>query len=51
MGAATPAAKPVRRYDTGGLNLEIAPTGGRCWRHTYRFDGKRKLLSGGVQIQ
>ena len=36
--------KPKRLYDSGGLYLEISPTGGRWWR----FAGKRKLLSLGV---
>jgi hypothetical protein len=38
---AKPGAKPVRLYDSGGLYLEIAPSGGRWWRFAYRFDGKR----------
>lgn len=45
---AKPAQKPVRLYDSGGLYLEIAPTGGRWWRFAYRFLGKRKLISLGV---
>jgi hypothetical protein len=40
--------KPKRLYDSGGLYLEISPTGGRWWRFAYRFAGKRKLLSLGV---
>ncbi len=45
---AKPGAKPVRLYDSGGLYLEIAPTGSRWWRFAYRFGGKRKLISLGV---
>ncbi|MSQ52954.1 MAG: DUF4102 domain-containing protein, partial [Betaproteobacteria bacterium] len=45
---AKPAQKPVRLYDSGGLYLEIAPSGGRWWRFAYRFLGKRKLISLGV---
>jgi integrase len=41
-------AKPIRLYDSGGLYIEIAPTGGRWWRFAYRFGGKRKLISLGV---
>ena len=41
-------AKPVRLYDSGGIYLEIAPTGSRWWRFAYRFGGKRKLISLGV---
>jgi integrase len=40
--------KAIRLYDSGGLYLEVAPTGGRWWRFAYRFGGKRKLLSLGV---
>jgi integrase len=45
---ARPGKKPKRLYDSGGLYLEISPTGGRWWRFAYRFAGKRKLLSLGV---
>lgn len=45
---AKPGKKPKRLYDSGGLYLEISPTGGRWWRFAYRFAGKRKLLSLGV---
>ncbi len=45
---AKPGAKPVRLYDSGGLYLEIAPTGSRWWRFAYRFGRKRKLISLGV---
>jgi len=45
---AKPGTKPRRLYDSGGLYLEVAPTGGRWWRFAYRYGGKRKLLSLGV---
>lgn len=45
---AEPGRKPKRLHDSGGLYLEISPTGGRWWRFAYRFGGKRKLLSVGV---
>jgi integrase len=45
---AKPGPKPQRLYDSGGLYLELAPTGGRWWRYAYRFAGKRKLISLGV---
>jgi len=45
---AKPGKKVLRLHDSGGLYLEIAPTGGRWWRFAYRFGGKRKLLSLGV---
>lgn len=45
---AKPAAKPVRMFDTGGLYLEIAPSGGKWWRLKYRHADKEKRLSLGV---
>ena len=40
--------KPIRLFDSGGLYLEVAPTGGKWWRLKYRFAGKEKRLSLGV---
>ena len=37
---AKPDNKPRRMYDSGGLYLEIAPSGGKWWRLKYRFEGK-----------
>ena len=46
---AKPSARPIRRlFDSGGLYLEVRPSGARYWRHKYRFSGKEKLLSLGV---
>ena len=45
---AKPAAKPVRLYDSGGLYLEVAPSGGKYWRQKYRVDGREKRLAHGV---
>jgi len=45
---AKPSDKPVRKFDGGGLYLEIAPTGGKLWRLKYRFDGKEKRLALGT---
>ncbi|VBO96142.1 tyrosine-type recombinase/integrase [Burkholderia pseudomallei] len=36
--------KRKRLYDTGGLYLEIFPTGSKLWRWKYRFNGKEKRL-------
>src|SRR5258708_6693235 len=41
-------AKPVRLFDSRGLYLEIAPSGGKWWRFKYRFTEKEKRLSLGV---
>lgn len=40
--------KPIRRYDSGGLYIEISPAGGKLWRLKYRFNGKEKRLALGV---
>ena len=34
--------------DGGGLQLHIAPTGGKLWRWAYRFGGKQKTLALGA---
>lgn len=46
--AAKPGPKPTRHFDSGGLYLEVSPTGGKWWRFKYRFGGKEKRLSLGV---
>jgi len=48
MRNAKPANKTRKLYDSGGLYLEIAPSGGAWWRFKYRFRGKEKRLSLGV---
>ena len=40
-----PGDKPQRLWDSGGLYLEVSPTGGKLWRLKYRFGGKEKLLA------
>lgn len=45
---AKPGERTIKRFDGGGLYLEISPTGGKWWRLKYRFDGKEKRLSLGV---
>jgi hypothetical protein len=40
--------KPIRRFDGGGLYLEVAPSGGKWWRLKYRFLRKDKRLALGV---
>ncbi len=41
-------ARTQRFFDSGGLYLEVAPTGGKWWRFKYRYDGKEKRISLGV---
>lgn len=46
--SALPTEKAVRLYDTGGLYLEVAPSGGKWWRFKYRYADKEKRLSLGT---
>ncbi len=48
LRSAKPENKPVKLYDSGGLYLEVAPSGGKWWRLKYRIDGKEKRISLGV---
>ncbi len=43
-----PTDKPYKLGDSGGLYLEVAPTGGKWWRLKYRFGGKEKRVALGV---
>jgi integrase len=45
---AEPKAKPYKLFDSGGLYLEVMPSGSKCWRQKYRFHGKEKRISHGV---
>lgn len=45
---AKPQAKPYKLSDSGGLYLEVAPSGGKWWRYKYRFAGKENRLSLGT---
>lgn len=45
---AKPSEKPYKLSDSGGLYLEVAPSGGKWWRYKYRFDKKEKRLSLGT---
>lgn len=42
---AKPEDKPYRLSDSGGLVLQISPSGGKLWRYRYRFDNKEKMLA------
>jgi len=47
--AKCPEGKARERYsDSGGLYLEVVPTGGKHWRWKYRFGGKEKRLALGT---
>ena len=43
-----PQKTAFKVWDSGGLYLEISPSGGKWWRWKYRFAGKEKRLSFGV---
>ena len=45
---AAPKEKSYRLYDSGGLYLEVLPTGAKYWRLKYRHSGKEKRLAIGV---
>jgi hypothetical protein len=45
---AEPRDKQYKMYDSLGLFMIIAPSGGKWWRIKYRFDGKDKTLSLGT---
>lgn len=45
---AKPQNKQYKIYDSRGLFMIIAQSGGKWWRFKYRFDGKEKQLSMGV---
>ena len=40
--------KAKKMFDSGGLYLEVAPSGGKWWRLKYHFEGKEKRLSLGI---
>lgn len=42
---AKPKEKAYRMFDSGGLYLDVMPTGKRIWRYRYKFHGKEKLLT------
>lgn len=43
-----PLHRPQRLWDSNGLYLEVAPTGGKWWRFKYRYRGREKRLSLGT---
>lgn len=45
LRALKPAEKARRYSDSGGLFVEVSPSGGKLWRLSYRFGGKQKLLA------
>ncbi len=45
---AKPGPKTARLYDTGGLYLEVPPTGRKRWRLKYRYQGRERRISLGT---
>lgn len=43
-----PKEKPYKKFDGGGLYLEVMPKGAKLWRLKYYFHGKEKRLSLGA---
>ncbi|MEN5278128.1 integrase arm-type DNA-binding domain-containing protein [Brucella sp. TWI432] len=42
---AKPQDKGFRLTDSGGLSLEVTPSGGKLWRLRFRKEGKQQMLS------
>jgi integrase len=40
-----PKVKPYRVTDSGGLCVDVMPTGGKLWRWRYYFQGKPQMLA------
>lgn len=40
-----PKGKPYKKFDGGGLYLEVMPNGNKLWRFKYYFQGKEKRFS------
>lgn len=45
---AKPRDKAYKLGDSGGLYLQVQPSGGKLWRQKYRVDGREKKLSFGA---
>ncbi len=45
---AAPRGKPYKLSDSGGLYLEVMPSGSKYWRLKYRFAKKEKRLAIGT---
>jgi integrase len=48
---AKPDEKPVKLTDSGGLYLEVRPTGAKLWRYRYRIAGKENVFAVGEYVQ
>lgn len=48
---AKPAKSPYKLTDSGGLLVEIRPTGAKLWRYRYRIAGKENLYALGEYAQ
>lgn len=44
---ASPKPKPYKIFDSGGLYLEVRPSGAKIWRFKYRHEGNEKVLTFG----
>lgn len=46
--SAKPREKAYKLSDSGGLYIEIAPSGGKWWRYKFRFEGRELRISLGT---
>jgi hypothetical protein len=46
--SARPTTRALKLYNSGGLYLEVSPSGGKWWRLKYRFHGNENRISLGV---
>lgn len=42
------SSKVIKRSDSGGLFIQVSPSGSKLWRMAYRINGLQKLLSFGA---
>jgi integrase len=45
LRTAKPTDKPIKLTDSGGLYLEVRPTGAKLWRYRYRIAGKENVFA------
>lgn len=46
--AARPRERAYKMFDSGGLYLQVTPSGGKLWRMRFKVDGKEKVLALGA---
>src|SRR5512135_2616899 len=51
LRSAKSAKKAYKLADSGGLHLEVKPSGAKLWRYRYRIGGKENLFALGEYAQ